>query len=98
MNHLNSILIEGNLVYNPIKDGDKVVFSVKFSRYFQIDGNKSEEVGTVIIETYKSVASIVLKSLSKGLGVRVVGRIKDIGDGKIIVIGENVEIKPKFDK
>ncbi len=103
MNSLNSILIEGNLPEDPtietLESGAKVCrFRVRFERFFTSGTERKQETGHVQIETWNRTAELCVKTLSKGRGVRVVGRIKDVGDDKIIVVGETVEFKTKFDK
>lgn len=98
MNSLNSILIEGELVEDPISKDEAVTFEVRFHRFFTKDSERKEETGKISVETWGTTAKLCLKTLAKGRGVRVVGRIKDVGDGKILVVGESVEFKTKFDK
>jgi len=111
MNSLNSVLIEGNLVRDPetkeVASGSKLcTFSVASNRFFKQDNEKKSEVSYFDVEVWNKTAEACVKSLSKGRGVRVVGRLKqdrwEDKDGRrhsrIKVIGENVEFKTKFDK
>ena len=98
MNSLNSILIEGNLLADPVKADNRATFTVQFHRFFSHENERREEVGNVLIEVWNKTAELCLKTLAIGRGVRVVGRIRDIGDGKILVVGETIEFKTKFDR
>jgi single-strand DNA-binding protein len=111
MNSLNSVLIEGNLVRDPEKkemeSGSKLcMFSVATNRYFNQDNEKKSEVSYFDVEVWNKTAEQCLATLTKGRGVRVVGRLKQDrwadkeghNHSKIKVIGESVEFKPKFDK
>ena len=111
MNSLNSVLIEGNLVRDPekkeLESGSKLcMFSVATNRYFNQDNEKKSEVSFFDVEVWNKTAEQCLKTLSKGRGVRVVGRLKQDrwadkegrNHSKIKVVGESVEFKTKFDK
>ena len=111
MNSLNSVLIEGNLVRDPekkeLENGSKLcMFSVASNRFFNQDNEKKSEVSFFDVEVWNRTAEVCLKTLSKGRGVRVVGRLKQDRwvdkDGKnhskVKLVGENVEFKTKFDK
>lgn len=111
MNSLNSVLIEGNLVRDPetkeLESGAKLcTFSLATNRYFNQDNEKKSEVSFFDVEVWNKTAELCLKTLSKGRGVRVVGRLKQDRwvdrDGKnhakVKLVGETVEFKAKFDK
>ena len=111
MNSLNSVLIEGNLVRDPekkeLESGTKLcTFSVATNRYFNQDNEKKSEVSFFDVEVWNKTADLCLKTLSKGRGVRVVGRLKQDrwtdkegrNHSRIKLVGENVEFKTKFDK
>ena len=111
MNSLNSILIEGNLVRDPesveLANGSKAaVFTVATNRYFSQDNEKKSEVSFFDVEAWNRTADLCLKTLAKGWGVRVVGRLKQDrwtdkegrNQSKVKIIGECIEFKPKFDK
>ncbi len=99
MNHLNSFLIEGNLTatpeYNSLKN--RCIFTIESMRYYNQDNEKKVEVSRFDVETWNNNAQLCMKALSKGRGVRVVGRVKAV-DGIAIVIGETVEFKARLDK
>jgi single-strand DNA-binding protein len=92
MNSLNSVLVEGSLIEDPI-DG---AFTIKCQRFFSRNNEKEEEVSLFKIETFGKQAQIVMKVLTKGRGIRVVGRLKQVGEG-VVIIGETIEIKSQFD-
>jgi len=111
MNSLNSVLIEGNLVRDPetkdLESGAKLcTFSVATNRFYNQDSERKSEVSFFDVECWNKTAELCLKALSKGRGVRVVGRLKQDrwadkeghNHSKVKVIGETVEFKPKFDK
>ncbi len=111
MNNLNSILLEGNLVRDPelkyTEKGTAVChFAVASNRYFKQDDEKQEEVSYFDITVWSRLAEVCNEYLTKGRGVRVVGRLKqdrwEDSEGKtrskVHVIAEHVEFKPRFKK
>lgn len=109
MNNLNSILIEGNLVADPEmrytpKGAAVCSFRVACNRYFKQDEEMQQEVSYFEITTWNRLAEVCKEYLTKGRGVRVVGRLKqdrwEDQEGKtrskVHVIAEHVEFKPKF--
>lgn len=109
MNNLNSILLEGNLVADPelryTPNGAPVCsFSVACNRYFKQEEELQEEVSYFDITTWNRLAEVCNEYLSKGRGVRVVGRLKqdrwEDAEGKtrskVHIVAEHVEFKPKF--
>ena len=75
----------------------KVSFTVESTRYFSVEGEKKAKRSRFNIEVFNKTAELCFKSLSKGRGVRVVGRLEEEG-GKVWIIGESVEFKTKFDQ
>ena len=111
MNSLNSVLIEGNLTGDPAKRelaGGAIVctFTVATNRYFNQDNERKQEVSFFDVEVWNRTAELCLKTLSRGRGVRVVGRLKQdrwtdkegANHAKVKVVGESIEFKTKFDK
>jgi single-strand DNA-binding protein len=111
MNNLNSILIEGTLVRDPVKrttaKGTTVCnFSIASNRYFRQETGYEEEVSFFDVETWAKLAEVCGNKGKKGLGVRVVGRLKQDrwadNDGKprsrIYIVAEHVEFRPEFKK
>jgi single-strand DNA-binding protein len=110
MNHLNSILIEGNLVQDPVfrkteKGTPVCTFSLASNRFFKQDSGLEKEVGFFDVETWAKLAEYCHNQGHKGRTVRVVGRLKQARwtdtDGKkhsrIIIVAEHVEIRPMVD-
>lgn len=108
MNNLNSILLEGNLVRDPelkqTPTGTSVGnFSIAVNRTYKRNDEVVDEVSFFPIETWGKLAETCNEYLSKGRGVRVVGRLKQDRwtdeEGKpqirVKVVAEHVEFKPQ---
>jgi single-strand DNA-binding protein len=111
MNNLNSILIEGNLVKDPLfrstpKGTPVCTFSLASNRFFRQESGLEKEVSFFEIETWAKLAETCSNLGKKGRGVRVVGRLKQDRwtgtDGKprskISIVAEHVEFRPEFKK
>ena len=111
MNNLNSILIEGNLVKDPLyrttpKGTPLCTFTLASNRFFKQDSGLEKEVGFFDVESWAKLAENCYNLGRKGRGVRVVGRLKQDrwngADGKyhskIAIVAEHVEFKPEFKK
>ena len=111
MSNLNSILIEGNMVRDPLlrttQKGTMVCnFSIASNRFFQQNSNLEKEVGFFDVEAWGKLASACTAHGRKGRGVRVVGRLKQDrwtgSDGKshtrIAIVAEHIEYRPDFKK
>jgi single-strand DNA-binding protein len=111
MNNLNSILIEGNLVRDPLfrstpKGTPVCTFSLASNRFFKQDTGYEKEVGFFDVETWSKLAENCYNLGHKGRGVRVVGRLKQERwsgpDGKsrskVMIVAEHVEFRPDFKK
>jgi single-strand DNA-binding protein len=109
MNSLNSVLIEGNLTRDPAlsqtpKGTPVCSFGVASNRYFKMDSELQQEVSFFEIEAWAKQAEACNEHLSKGRGVRVVGRLKQDrwqdqeGNprSKVKIVAEHVEFKPQF--
>jgi single-strand DNA-binding protein len=109
MNNLNSVLIEGNLVRDPLfrttpKGTSLCTFSLACNRYYRQEAALEREVSFLDVETWAKLAENCSNLGHKGRGVRVVGRIKQERwtgtDGKphtkVIIVAEHVEFKPEF--
>ena len=109
MNALNSILVEGNVVRDPIVKetprGTMVCnFSIASNRFYRQDDETEQETSFFEVESWAKLAEACGKGCYKGRGVRVVGRLKQDRwtgtDGKnyskIKVVAEHVEFKPQF--
>ena len=111
MNNLNSILIEGNLVRDPLyrttpKGTSLCTFTLASNRFFKQDSGLEKEVGFFDVESWAKLAENCYNLGRKGRGVRVVGRLKQDrwngSDGKthskIAIVAEHVEFRPDFKK
>ncbi|MDR0784985.1 MAG: single-stranded DNA-binding protein [Treponema sp.] len=111
MNNLNSILIEGNLVRDPLfkstsKGTPLCTFSLASNRIYKQDFGTEKEVSFFDVETWSKLAENCYHLGRKGRGVRVVGRLKQDrwngADGKIhskvTIVAEHVEFRPEFKK
>ena len=111
MNNLNSVLIEGNMVRDPLvrstSKGTSVCnFTIASNRYYKQDANFEKETGFFDVETWGKLADACSSQGKKGRGVRVVGRLKQDrwtgNDGKshnkIAIVAEHVEYRPEFKK
>jgi single-strand DNA-binding protein len=109
MNNLNSILIEGNLVRDPLyrataKGTPLCTFSLASNRFYKQDSVLEKEVSFFDVETWSKLAETCKAHGRKGRGVRIVGRLKQErwngSDGKphskVAIIAEHIEFKPEF--
>ncbi len=111
LNNLNSIIIEGNLVRDPllktIPNGHQVCsFALASNRFYKQNDETEKEVSFFEVETWSRLAETCGQTLKKGRGVRVVGRLKqdrwEDASGKtqsrLKIVAEHVEFKPVFKK
>ncbi len=111
MNNLNSILIEGNLVKDPLlratpKGTQICSMSLASNRFYKQDSGFEKEVSFFNVECWSRLAETCYSKGKKGRGVRIVGRLKQdrwtSSDGKpqsrITIIAEHVEFRPEFKK
>jgi len=111
MNNLNSVLIEGNMVRDPLirstpKGAQVCNFSIASNRYYRQDSNLEKETGFFEVEAWGKLAEACGSQGHKGRGVRVVGRLKQDrwtgSDGKnhnkISIVAEHVEYRADFKK
>jgi len=109
MNNLNSILLEGNLVADPElrytpKGAAVCSFRVASNRFYKQEDELQKEVSYFDITAWNRQAEVCNEYLTKGRGVRVVGRLKqdrwEDQEGKtrskVHIVAEHVEFKPKF--
>lgn len=109
MNGLNSLIIEGNMVRDPVlgetsKGTPFCTFTIATNRSYILNNEPIEEVSYFDIEAWTSIAEVCKENGERGRGVRVVGRLKQdrwMGkDGKncskVKVVAEHVEFRPKF--
>ena len=111
MNNLNSVLIEGNMVRDPLirstpKGTPVCNFSIASNRYYRQDTSLEKETGFFDVEAWGKLADACSSQGRKGRGVRVVGRLKQDrwtgNDGKnhtrISIVAEHVEYRADFKK
>ena len=111
MNNLNSILIEGNLVRDPMlrstpKGTQVCTMSLASNRFYKQESGFEKEVSFFEVESWARLAEACHNNGRKGRGVRVVGRLKQdrwtSPDGKphskISIVAEHVEFRPDFKK
>ncbi|MDR0301829.1 MAG: single-stranded DNA-binding protein [Treponema sp.] len=111
MNNLNSILIEGNLVKDPLlrstQRGTQVcTMRLASNRYFKQETGYEKEVSFFNVESWSRLAESCYNKGKKGRGVRVVGRLKEDrwtgADGKplsrVTIVAEHIEFRPEFKK
>lgn len=111
LSNLNSILLEGRLVADPVSKttarGSLVTsFSVATERYFKTNDEIQSEASFFDVDTWSKLAETCRDRLKKGSGVRIVGRLKQDrwtdADGKhhsrVKIVAEHVEIKPEQGK
>jgi single-strand DNA-binding protein len=111
MNNLNSILVEGTLVRDPLmkttaKGTPLCTFSIASNRFYKQDCGFEKEVSYFDVETWSKVAESCNNLGRKGRGVRVVGRLKqdrwNDAEGKprskVSIVAEHVEFRPEFRK
>jgi single-strand DNA-binding protein len=110
-NNLNSVLIEGNLVRDPVfrstaKGTSLCTFTLASNRYYKQDAGMEKEVSFFDVETWSKLAENCQTQGYKGRGVRVVGRLKqgrwNDAEGKyhsrITIVAEHVEFRPETKK
>jgi single-strand DNA-binding protein len=108
MNHLNSILIEGSLVRDPLfrttaKGTALCTFAIATNRFFKQEGNLEKETNFFEVEAWAILAEKSRSYGHKGRGVRVVGRLRQNRwtdtDGKtksrIYIVAEHIEFRPE---
>ena len=113
MNQLNSIILEGNVCKDPeIKEinGEKnlATFSIAVNRYYKkADGEFEQETSYFDVDAWgENFVKLIKDKASKGVGVRVVGRLKQNRwqdkEGKwqsrVSVIAEHVEFRAVTEK
>jgi len=106
MDNLNSVLIEGNMVRDPLlrntEKGTAICsFTIASTRYYRQESELEKEVSFFNVEAYRKLGEEAYKRGKKGAGVRVVGRLKQdrwIGnDSKehsaVTIVSEHIEFR-----
>lgn len=109
MNNLNSVLIEGNLVRDPLiratpKGAPVCSFAVASSRFFKQGPGFEKETSFIDIEAWGKLAEACGANGRKGRGVRVVGRLRQdrwashTGENRsrIVIVAEHIEYRPQI--
>jgi single-strand DNA-binding protein len=109
MNSLNSIIVEGNLVRDPMlrttANGTPVcTFSMASNRFFKHNNSFEKEISYFEVESWSKLAQSCNDLGRKGRGVRVVGRLKQERwndkagktQSKIVIVAEHIEFRPEF--
>lgn len=105
MNQINSLIIEGNIVSIPeIKEtanhSKLATFSIAVNRYYKkTDGTFEQEVSYFDVNAWGTLAETVENKAVKGIGCRVVGRLKQDRwkdtegrtQNKVCIVAEHVE-------
>lgn len=107
MNNLNSILVEGKLIRDPLfrhtgRNTAICTFSIENDRLYKGEAGIKKEVSIFDVETWGKLAEAFHNQGRKGRGVRVVGRLKQErwtgSDGKphtkVSIVAEHVEFRP----
>lgn len=100
MNHLNSIILEGNVSEKPVFDKVKGTFDfpIAVKRFYKNeDGSEEVETSHFNIRSYGKMAEVCKDKCTVDRGVRVVGRLKE-ENSKVFIIAEHIEFKPKVKK
>ena len=111
MEFVNSVIIEGNLVRDPVLSetpkGTKVCnFTIASNRFYRQDEDVHKEVTFLDVEAWTKLALYSSRTFEKGKGVRVVGRLKqerwEDKEGnprsRYKLVAEYVEKRPVFNK
>lgn len=112
MNHINSVILEGNLtrdaeVREPNPGFRVATFPVATDRaYRNREGQLVEDVSFFDVKAYGEMVDYCADSGKKGTAVRVIGRLKqnrwkDEGGNphsKVYIIAQNVELMPRIAK
>jgi single-strand DNA-binding protein len=106
---LNSVLIDGNLTRDPelrtTTKGTKVCnFGLASNRFYEVDEEKVQEVSFFDIESWSKLGEACANHLTKGRGVRVIGRLKQdrwqTDDGqnrsRVKIVAEHIVFKPQI--
>jgi single-strand DNA-binding protein len=100
MNHLNSILIEGDIIREPLlgmaPDGKPVcTFSIESERLCEGDWGEEKEVCFFDVEARSKLAERCRDLGRKERRVKVIGRLKQDVHSRVFIAAEHVEFAPE---
>jgi single-strand DNA-binding protein len=111
MNNLNLMVIEGNLVKDPLtrttKSGDKVcAFSIATNRYYKTNLGTEKDTSFFDIEAWGKQAEVCQRLGHKGRFCRATGRLRQdkwntsSGESrsKVVIVAELIEFRPEHKK
>ena len=102
MNNLNSLILEGVVKGEPHNEevgaSNRLYFNVEVARYYKTrDGNDATELSQFKVVAYGHMSTLPLKD---GVGVRIVGRLKQntwvdggVTHSEVQVVAEHIEVK-----
>jgi single-stranded DNA-binding protein len=102
MNNLNSLILEGvvkgELHKVEVGASNRLYFTVEVARYYKTrDGNDATELSQFKVVAYGFMSTLPLKD---GVGVRIVGRLKQntwtdngVTHSEVQIVAEHIEIK-----
>lgn len=102
MNNLNSLILEGVVKGEPHNEevgvSNRLYFTVEVARYYKTrDGNDATELSQFKVVAYGHMSTLRLKD---GVGVRIVGRLKQntwvdggVTHSEVQVVAEHIEVK-----
>jgi single-strand DNA-binding protein len=102
MNNLNSLIIEGVVKGEPHNEevgaSKRMYFTVEVARYYKTrDGNDATELSQFKVVAYGRMCDTPLKD---GMGVRIVGRLKQntwvdggVTHSEVLVVAEHIEVR-----
>ena len=102
MNNLNSLILKGVVIGEPHNEevgaSNRLYFTVEVARYYKTrDGNDATELSQFKVAAYGHMSTLPLKD---GMGVRLVGRLKQnkwidggVTHSEVQVVAEHIEIR-----
>ena len=104
MNCLNSLIIEGVVKGEPHNEevgaSNRMYFTVEVARYYKTrDGNDATELSLFKVVAYGHMSTLPLQD---GMGVRIVGRLKQVTweensvtHSEVQIVAEHIEMRAK---
>ena len=102
MNNLNSLILEGVVKGEPhheeVGASNRMYFTIEVARYYKTrDGNDATELSKFKVVAYGHMSTLPLKD---GMGVRIVGRLKQntweengVTHSEVQVVAEHIEVR-----